>query len=209
MNKDEKKEAFDWLRNNANPEDYIVVDFEGGKQGKPTYCGTLRFETHQVFSWRRGLKTLPNCEYVTDSEFVQELNRLTSTGRILLCYSVHDNQMFDKHFPGLTCEIKNVKPILEAAWNHLHPTNLAKRNLNDFYQQVCNRTIPGKGEIGARVEAMFEHLKSCRYKFENMDSSHQQTWEDYIQYNRADCQAVVDIIEELKGQMKTAQKSLD
>jgi hypothetical protein len=201
MNKDQKREALEWLVKDTDPAKYIVVDFEGGKRGKPTLCGTLRFETHHVFSWRRGLKTLPNCEYVTDSEFVQELNRLTSTGRILVCYSVHDNQMFDKYFPELTCEIKNVKPILEAAWNHLHPTNLAKRNLNDFYRQVCNKTIPGKGEIGARVKAMFDQLEAMRYEYDWMEQEHKQTWVDYIQYNKADCQAVVDIIEELKGQI--------
>ena len=144
-----------------------------------------------------------------ETEFVQELNRLTSTGRILVCYSEHDNQMFDKHFPGLTCEIKNVKPILEYAWNHLHPTNLAKRNLNDFYNQVCEKTIPGKGEIGARVKSMFDQLEAMRYEYDWMEQEHKQTWEDYIEYNKADCQAVVDIIEEVKGQMKRARKTLE
>ncbi len=202
MNKDQKREALDWLVNDTDPANYIVVDFEGGKFKKPSYCGTLRHGLHEVFSWRRGLKKFPHCHYMKETEFVQELNRLTSTGRILVCYSEHENQMFNKHFPGLTCKIKNVKPILEYAWNHHHPTNLAKRNLNDFYNQVCEKTIPGKGEIGAQVKAMFEQLEAMRYEYDWMEQEHKQTWEDYIQYNRADCQAVVDIIVELKRRLK-------
>jgi hypothetical protein len=54
---------------------------------------------------------------------------------------------------------------------------------------------------------MFDQLEAMRYEYDWMAQEHKQTWEDYIQYNKADCQAVVDIIEELKGQMKTAQKT--
>ena len=204
MNKQQKQEALEWLVNDTDPANYIVVDFEGGTRRKPTYCGTLRHGLHEVFSWRRGLKKFPQCHHMKDSDFIQELNRLASTGRMLVCYSVHDSQMFNKHFPGLTCEIKNVKPILQYAWNHLHPTNLAKRNLNDFYNQVCEKTIPGKGEIGPRVKAMFDQLEAMRYEYDWMAQEHKQTWEDYIQYNKADCQAIVDIIEQLKRRLKGA-----
>ena len=115
--------------------------------------------------------------------------------------------MFATHFPGLRCEIKNVKPIFECAWGELSPGTKANKTLNGVYSQVCSKNIKHEGDIGPRVKAMFDHLKICKYRYEPMEPEHKQTWEDYIEYNRADCQAVVDIIEELKRRMKAANIS--
>lgn len=54
---------------------------------------------------------------------------------------------------------------------------------------------------------MFDHLELCKYNYSIMEPEHKQIWDDYIEYDRADCQAGVDIIEELKKRLKGASIS--
>ncbi len=70
---------------------------------------------------------------------------------------------------------------------------------------MCSKNIKHKGDIGPRVKAMFDQIEAMSYEYDWMAQEHKQIWEDYIEYNRADCQAVVDIIEELKRRLKTAK----
>jgi hypothetical protein len=208
MNKDQKREALEWLVNDTDPAKYVVIDFEGRRYKPPTLCGILKSGKYKPVTWRPDLKSfdierLPSLDDLP--KFLS--NRKYSNGLTILAYSSYEEKVISGLGQKHNLKIRNVKPTIEYAWNRLNPGNPAKSNLDDLYFQICRKRIKDKGTIGERVSLMFDHLKDCHYDYAAMEPRHKQTWSDWLAYNRADCQAVVDMIGKLKRQIRIANIS--